>query len=300
MIAYIGEIAALGTALFWAVSATNFTLAGKRIGALAVNRYRTLLGSCFLITLHLILFQRAWPAATNKQLLLLLTSSVVGIVIGDSFLFKAYVNIGPRLSLLIFNANPIFTALLALAFLGEKLKLMAWVGIIITLLGALWVIMEEHKNKASPRAGGLLRGILFAVLAAFGQAAGYVLAKPVMIGNGGLPPLSATLIRVLAAALTLWIVAFASGSASLISKDIKDKKAVSHTVIGSLFGAFLGIWFSLIALKYAPAGIAATLISTLPIAMLPIAIFVFKEKISWRAAIGAVISVIGVAIIFNA
>lgn len=56
---------------------------------------------------------------------------------------------------------------------------------------------------------------------------------------------------------------------------------------------------SLIALKYISAGIAATITATLPVMILPVVIFAHKEKVSWRAAIGALVAVIGVAILFN-
>ena len=71
-------------------------------------------------------------------------------------------------------------------------------------------------------------------------------------------------------------------------------------ISGSVLGPFLGIWLSLIALKLTKAGIAATLMSTLPIAILPMVIIFYKERVSWRAWLGTIITVIGVYILFNA
>jgi len=54
----------------------------------------------------------------------------------------------------------------------------------------------------------------------------------------------------------------------------------------------------LIAVEHTKVGIAATLMSTMPIIMLPIARYVYKEKLNWQAVSGAVLAVAGVSILF--
>jgi drug/metabolite transporter (DMT)-like permease len=77
-----------------------------------------------------------------------------------------------------------------------------------------------------------------------------------------------------------------------------DKKAFYLTAVGSVFGPFLGISFSLIAVEYTDVGVAATIMATVPILMLPLVKFIYKETLSWRAIIGAFIAVGGVALLF--
>ena len=48
MQAYLGEIAALLTALCWTVTAMAFESAGKRVGALSLNLIRLVIGLVFL------------------------------------------------------------------------------------------------------------------------------------------------------------------------------------------------------------------------------------------------------------
>jgi drug/metabolite transporter (DMT)-like permease len=60
----------------------------------------------------------------------------------------------------------------------------------------------------------------------------------------------------------------------------------------------LGITLSLIAIEHAKVGIASTLMATMPVIMLPISGFYFKEKFGWKAIVGAMVAVIGAAIIF--
>jgi drug/metabolite transporter (DMT)-like permease len=81
----------------------------------------------------------------------------------------------------------------------------------------------------------------------------------------------------------------------LFRKDITALKAM---ITGTILGPVLGISFSLIAITYAKIGIATTLMSTMPVIMLPIARYYYKEKLTGRAIIGALIAVIGVAILF--
>ena len=68
--------------------------------------------------------------------------------------------------------------------------------------------------------------------------------------------------------------------------------------LGSVFGPFLGVSFSLYAVQHTHAGIASTIMSIVPILIIPPAIMIMKQKVSTREIIGAIISVIGVALFF--
>lgn len=295
---FFGEIAALGTAFLWAGSAVCFNSLSRLVGVRSANRYRLLVAAFFLVIIHWLVLRQWIPSPTHKQLMALVTSGIIGLVIGDSFLFQSYVDLGPRLALLIFNLNPFFTAILGWPFLGEKMPPLAWLGMTITIGGALWVLMEENANKNGDAPKHLLRGSIFAILAAMGQASAYVISKPALIGDDALSPLSATLIRVASATLLIWIFGIARGRHKKVVQDIKNKKAMLYLVTGALVGPSIGIWLSLIALKLIPAGISATLMATLPVMILPVVILVYKEKVSWRAFLGALLTVIGVAILF--
>jgi drug/metabolite transporter (DMT)-like permease len=77
-----------------------------------------------------------------------------------------------------------------------------------------------------------------------------------------------------------------------------DHKSLWLTIAGGVLGPFFGITFSLIAVKNTDVGVASTLMATVPILMLPLVHFVYKEKISTRAILGSVLSVAGIAILF--
>lgn len=68
-------------------------------------------------------------------------------------------------------------------------------------------------------------------------------------------------------------------------------------MIGAVLGPVVGVWCSLVAVDQTAAGTAFTLMSLTPIFMLPLARWIDREKLSWRAIVGAVVAVGGVAIL---
>ena len=98
----IGELAAIGTAFLWTLSALSWTSAGKHIGAVPVSFIRMLIACVYLMIYGLIFRHRPLPIDADAQTWLLLgTSGFFGFFIADVCLFKAFLLIGPRLSLLL-------------------------------------------------------------------------------------------------------------------------------------------------------------------------------------------------------
>jgi drug/metabolite transporter (DMT)-like permease len=158
-------------------------------------------------------------------------------------------------------------------------------------------VVLEKKNQngtAGNRKYGI--GILMGLGGAIGQALALLTAKKGM--NGNFPALSATLIRMLAATIIFWLFVFARGRSLSMSETWKNQKARWAIAGGTLFGPFLGIWLSLIAIKHAHIGIASTLMSLPPIFLIPIAHRLFHDRVTWRSVIGTVVALGGVAMIF--
>jgi drug/metabolite transporter (DMT)-like permease len=305
---YIGELAALSTALFWSFTAIFFSEAGKLIGSFHVNKIRLVFA--FLIYVIILLITTGYPLPTglnSEQIFWLTLSALIGLVIGDGCGFKALVMIGPRLATLIMASTPIMATVIAWIFLGEKLKAIDLVGIFITIGGISWVISERTGNKSQalhvdhPDAGTLAKGILLALVASLSQATGLVFSKKGMMAMGGttVPPLQASCVRITSAMILIWLFSiFARGKVKETLASTKDRRAMAFTFGGAFFGPFLGVWMSLVAVAHVEAGIAATLNATTPVLIIPAVIFVYKEKISWRAIAGAVVAVAGVAMLF--
>ena len=294
----LGIISALATAFCWAACAMFLTPVSRRVSVFTMNNWRVLLGAILLLGAHIATFGTAIPQATAIQWYVLIASGLMGVFIGDTFLFQSFHDIGPRLGLLILNATPFITAFLAWPILGEKLRLSAWIGMAVTVGGTMWVLAEEHRGDPEVRAPHHLRGVICAVLASASCAIGYVIAKPMMTGSEGVAPLSAALIRVVSAVVVFWFIALIRGRIPKIIGVIRMPKQMFQIVGGSISGPFVGIWLSMLAIKLIPTAIASTLFATMPVLILPMVMIVDKEKVSWRAAVGAAVAVAGVAILY--
>jgi drug/metabolite transporter (DMT)-like permease len=304
---FAGELAALTTAFCWSFTAIFFSEAGRRIGSFRVNSIRLVFAVAIYCVILLISTGRLFPEDLNSsQLLWLALSGLVGLVIGDGCGFKALVMIGPRFTTLIASTAPIMATVIAWIFLGEQLQPLQMLGIAVTIGGVSWVVTERQYRNGNrfelhdghPDSGSLSRGVLLALLAALGQASGLIMSKHAMLDCGGtLDALPASFLRMLTSAIMIWIFVGIRRQLTDTLRAFGDGKAMLFTAAGAIFGPFLGVWTSLIAVKTIAAGIAATLNATSPIWVIPNVMIYYKEKVTLRAVLGAVIAVAGVAIL---
>ncbi len=305
---YIGELAALSTACLWALTSIFFTEAGKLVGSFFVNQIRLFFAVAIYLIISLLTTGQFFPANINlEQFLWLAVSGVVGLVIGDTCGFKAFVMIGPRLATLVFSSTPIMTTIIAWVFLGEKLAFWDILGICITVGGITWVVSErKFRNVAKnnvhsghPDAGGMAKGVMFALLAGLGQASGLVLARQAMFNSGEtVTAFDASFVRMTVAVVVIWLISMMRGQLPDAWRAMKNGRALLMSLGGAIGGPFLGVWMSLVALAYIATGIAATLNSLTPVLVIPIVVLYYKEKVSVRAMLGAIVAVAGVAMLF--
>src|SRR3972149_4949233 len=112
MINYIGELAAVTTALFWTITALAFERASLRVGSLATNIIRLFIGFLFLSVFTYFYRNSFFPYdASFYSWFWLILSGFVGFVFGDLFLFKSFTIIGSRFAMLIMTMVPPITAL---------------------------------------------------------------------------------------------------------------------------------------------------------------------------------------------
>lgn len=292
---YIGEIAALITAILWSGTAIVFTEATKIVGSYVVNITRLVLATFYLVAVILLFnleYQITW-----EQIYLLGLSGIVGLVFGDGFLFKSFQYLGARLSMLVMTLSPPLAAFLAYLYLGEQLSSGGIVGITLTVAGVSLVVLKRSEQPTSDYKMNNL-GYLFAFLGAFGQAANLIFAKEAF-QLGEINGFVATFYRMVPSIPFMYFLGFLYRKKRNSIKILKiEKTALRYIIIGSIIGPFLGITFSLIAIANTFVGIASTLMATVPILMLPIVRFYYKEKLSLFSIIGAFIAVIGIAILF--
>lgn len=293
---HIGEYAALFTALCWTVTALSFESASNKVGSIAVNLIRLFIAFVFLSVFSYFVRGKLLPfdASPNAWIWLSL-SGLIGFVIGDLFLFESYTIIGSRVSMLIMTLVPPMTAFFSWLMLGETLSLFNFLGMSLTLGGISLVVMNKSKYGKRLTFKHSARGVLFAFIGAVGQAVGLVFSK---VGMGTYSAFAATQIRIITGIIGFTIVISLWKKWQNVGSALKNASALKRISLGSIFGPFLGVSFSLFAVQHANAGIASTIMSIVPILIIPASIIFLKQNVTLREIIGAIISVSGVALFF--
>ncbi len=293
---HYGEFAALLTAIFWTITALAFERATKTVGSIAVNIIRLVLGFLFLSLLTYIQRGLFLPIdASADAWFWLMLSGFVGLMMGDLFLFSSYPIIGARIAMLMMTLAPPIAAILGFFVLNEKMNLYSILGMLLVMGGIALVIWSKPENNQKMKLNFPIKGLLFAFMGAVGQAGGLVLSK---LGMKDYNPFAATQIRIIAATIGFTILISILGRWKNVFNALKNKKAMTGISIGSFFGPFLGVSFSLIAIKYTNTGIASTLMSIVPVLIIAPSVLLFKQKVSVKEVVGAVISVVGVSLFF--
>jgi drug/metabolite transporter (DMT)-like permease len=303
---YTGELIAITTVLCWTVSVQFFEAASRRVGATPVNIIRIstalILFGVFLYFKNGTIIPLDFPL---RSWIFLSLSGVIGFFLGDICLFKALVEIGPRIALLIFSLSAPVAALIGWTFLSETYELHQWAGMLVTLAGVGLVISEKkqakyHLQQLRQRTI-TLKGILFGIGAMLGQAVGYVLSKAGMqTDTGYLDAFAATQIRALSAFVCFVIFFTLTREWGRVGRALSDTRALVFTATGALIGPFIGVSLSLMILHYLSTGVASTFLSMTPVCIIPFSIFLHKEHVSMRAFAGAIIAVGGIWLLMSA
>ena len=302
--AYLGELISIGVAFSWTATALLSEFGSKRLGNLTLNVLRMALALLFSMVLFwLAAGSPLPPGVTAEACGWMLLSGLVGYVIGDFCLFQCYIIIGSRYGQLFMTLAPLAAALMAWITLGQHMSAMSIVAMLVTLVGiGISILGRDERHKVSLKLP--LNGVLFAIGAALCQGIGLVLSKIGMdhyqadAAPEWLIPFSANFLRCVAgiigfSLLMRWREGFAP-----LREALHDRKGMTVAVATTVFGPFIGVGFSLMAVQYTAAGIASTLMAMTPIIIILPSYWLFRQSITWQSVAGAVVSVVGVSLFF--
>ncbi|MFN7975506.1 MAG: DMT family transporter [Acidobacteriota bacterium] len=289
---HAGELAALVTAFCWACTAIAFASAGRRIGSMAVNILRLAMAFVLLSARGLVVRGLPFPTdADRRAWIWLALSGIAGFTFGDLCLFRAFVVLGPRLSTLLMSLSPPFAAAIAWWCEGERLSTLDLAGMTITLAGVSWAVLAREGATGH----ATFTGILLGIGGALGQAAGLVLSKH---GMGSYDAFAATQIRVLSGMAGFALVFTLVGWWPQVRASVRDRTALGHTAVGAFFGPFLGVSMSLYAVQHTATGVAASIMASTPVMILPFLAITRSERIGPSAIGAALVAVAGVTLLF--
>ena len=303
---YIGELISIGVAFSWTATALLSEFGSKRLGNLTLNVLRMGMALVFSLVLFFVVTGSMMPPGASAEAAgWMLLSGVVGYVIGDFCLFQCYIIIGSRYGQLFMTLAPLSAALMAWITLGQQMNAMSILAMLITLGGiSISVLGRGEHHKVGLKLP--LNGVLFAIGAAMCQGIGLVLSKIGMdhyeASLAGMPewlaPFSANFYRCVAGIIGFSLLLYFRKGLEPLREAMHDRKGLAVATATTVFGPFVGVGFSLMAVQYTAAGIASTLMAMTPIIILLPSYWLFKQKITLRAVVGAVISVVGVSLFF--
>ena len=194
-------------AFCWAIASLISADVTRTIGGLAFNRLRL-----FFVSIMLFIYTsliNTWSTINFDYLNLIIISGIIGIFLGDTLLFMALQRIGPRRNNILFSLAAPFTVLLNIFFLEKKMSNINLLGCLIVFFGVIIAIAygsAKNKHRWETVQGSLLIGVILGVLAAFCQAVGLIIMKPIL--DAGADPIASATIRTITACLLLSLTFF--------------------------------------------------------------------------------------------
>ena len=297
-----GSVAALASALLWAIAALMFARIGRQVTARALNFGK---GIIALACLTVLIVPTAFAGLTTQSFIFLSLSGLLGIALGDTLYFLTLQRLGARLTLLVGTLIPVVTAISAVVIFKEKITFFAAFGLILTVSGVTYVLWDKSKripqtaideSRSGNKKHYLLSSVLIASIFVLSESVGILLTKA---GVQNMDSLEATFIRQAWGVAGLFFWGLAVNNVFGDFKPLRQNKNLAYQfLITSFIGAFLGTWLSIYALKMTYASVAVALNSTSPLFVIPIAVLFFKEKVRLQAVVGACVAVLGIMIYF--
>lgn len=291
----LGESACLTAALLWAVAVVLFRAPIAAWGPRTANLVKCLIGTALLLlTLPFFGGLTAFSVASPRDLVLIALSGIIGLTIGDTLLFAAIGRLGAHRTLVLGTSAPVFAGLLAAAG-GERLSPGQFAGAAVVLIGVT-IVVGPGEPRAEDGTRIAIGGIVLALLAAFGQGAGVVLAKEGLDTLGAMP---ATLLRLAAGTAGLLAATALRGGFGHLRDAIKSGPPMHRMVPAAFLGTYLALLLMMLGVALAPATIAAVLLATSPIFSLVIEAVADRKRPTALAVIGTIMAVVGVAILVS-
>ena len=293
----IGYVLAISAAAIWSSVALSATRIVRYFGSYNYNLLR-LLGIIIIFFPYVYL---KWEPIyfENSIFLAIFLSSVIGIIIGDTFLFVCLKRLGPRRQALLFSMQIPFTIILAEVFLQSLPSTTELIGCALIFLGIIIAIQfnrtipnDDLENIQGNKYTGLFAGIGLALC----QSIGIILMKPALVSTD---PIVVSYLRVIVAAFIMFGSLFFIKNNQLLEKMEDYKKTIFSIFLGFM-GMGVGMTMLIYALKFGNPGVISTLSSTMPIMIIPILWIVTKNYAGHLAVIGAGLTCLGAGIIFLA
>ncbi|MDN3716093.1 hypothetical protein BCT04_07840 [Vibrio breoganii] len=292
------EWLALAAAFLWAISSLISVKPARHLGPFAYSRWR--MGCTAIMLSSMAAFTGGWATVATEHMTLMMLSGLIGIFIGDTALFACMNRMGPRQAGLLFSCHAVFSAVLGYWLFSETWSGIELLGALLVFAGVVIAIFfgrkQTGKHDWESLQGKMAVGISIGLLSGLCQALGGIIAKPVM--QTSIDPVAASAIRMITAFAAHSLFLF-SGAKIAKAKQAINLKILAITALNGFLAMAVGMTLILYALQEGNVGMVALLSSTTPIMVLPLLWFITKQRPSRYAWYGAILAVIGTALIVS-
>ena len=274
------------TATFWGGTFIAGKILAQNVGPFSASFLRFLTAS-FCLILITWKIKGSFPAIRRKQIFPLILLGLTGVFSYNLFFFKGLRLIDAGRASIIIANNPIFITLLSWLFFREKLTILKFAGVLISVTGAVIAISRGDLN--SFMSGGLGFGEFFIFCCVASWICYTLIGKAVMTD---LSPLVSVTYSAIIGTTCLFIPALFEGMLS----DMRYYMASEWISIFYLgfFGTVLGfVWYYEGIKKIGPTR-ASLFINFVPITAIILAFLILKEPITLSLFIGTLFVCSGV------
>lgn len=239
-----------------------FTKYSRQISSIWMNFWKAFVACiCFAVVCTLLGIWQ-WPSA-SISLVLLCTSGLLGLLIGDIFLLKAFTHLGSGRVLMLFGFQPFFLGAFSFFLFGQTFPLQRLIAVLFLIGCLLTFAFESFRQKGHWD----LPGLSFAFIGIFLDAVGILMTRAAFENSPEMSPFLANFTRTAAT-----ILGFALLSALPFAKFsmFKPFLRLSSTDriwvnIAGFMGTFMSLSFYLMAIKTGHLATISAIAGTSPL-----------------------------------
>ncbi len=288
----MGFFFALLCAVLWAFAVILLKRSGETIPPFALNLFRVFFSLPLILITAAVAGVPALPAVGAADYLILAASGIIGIAVADTLFHRSLNLVGAGVTGIIDASYPPTTILFAFLLIGERIGPRDIVGMVLIVTAVLLSATAEPIEHR-PR-GQLVRGIGIGLLGIVLLSLGIVIAKPVLERS---PVLWVASVRQTASAIVLLGAGLASPRRGEIFRSLRPSASWKHMVPATVLGSYLALVFWIAGMKYALAGVAATLTQSSTVFIVLFAVLFLRERLTWRKGAALALALGGVLLV---
>ena len=297
----IGELAALGAAICWTISAILYKEALLKTKPISANIVRLVCTSIILVACLAIIGKFGVLMNLPAYVVVLACiSGIIGLGFGDTLYMMSLKLIGVARAVPITCTYPLFNLLWAVFLVGEPITLSVVLGA-VTIVFGIWLLRQETDvGTAEMEKKILVKGVAYALATAVMWSVSIMMidmAVTLPETNSLDQALAINTIRVTAIAVSLLV------SVLIIDRNFgfvkMQRKTLAALIFGGIVALGLGWFFLTYSFTNTSESRAVPISSTTPLFSALSGIVFLHEKVTARNAVGSIMIVVGIFLIFT-